>query len=129
MNFEGQYLTYGEYRLLGGTLDIMPFNLLEFNARKEIDSRTQGRLIGVEEIPQEVKLCVYEMIKALDSYESYTTQNKAVSSENIDGYSVSYGGGNSTVSVAKNADLENIMVSYLSNVCVNGVALLYLGVC
>ena len=45
MEFKGQYLTYQEYKALGGTLDEMPFNLLEFNARKKIDERTFGRLI------------------------------------------------------------------------------------
>ena len=44
MEFEGQYLTYEEYIDLGGTLDLMPFNLLEFEARRKIDIRTQSRL-------------------------------------------------------------------------------------
>ena len=30
MEFNGQYLTYNEYKALGGSLDITPFNLLEF---------------------------------------------------------------------------------------------------
>ena len=46
MQFEGQYLTYPEYRSLGGTLDITPFNLLEFEARRKIDIETQSRLKG-----------------------------------------------------------------------------------
>ena len=48
MEIEGQYLTYEEYKSLGGTLDLMPFNLLEFEARKEIDKRTFGRLVNLE---------------------------------------------------------------------------------
>ena len=44
MEFEGQYLTYAEYRSLGGTLDITPFNLLEFEARRKVDIETQSRL-------------------------------------------------------------------------------------
>ena len=40
MEFEGQYLTYEDYKALGGTLnDQMPFNLLEFESRKQIDKR------------------------------------------------------------------------------------------
>ena len=35
MEFKGQYLTYQEFKALGGTLDEMPFNLLEYNARIE----------------------------------------------------------------------------------------------
>lgn len=129
MEFSGQYLTYDEYRLLGGTLDIMPFNLLEFNARKEIDTRTQNRLAKLENIPQEVKLCVFELIKSLNSYESYITQNKAVSSENIDGYSVSYGGANSSNVEAKNVEIDDVIFNYLIDVIVDGIPVLYLGVC
>ena len=44
MEFEGQYLTYEDYKGLGGTLDLMPFNLLEFEARKKIDINTKNRL-------------------------------------------------------------------------------------
>ena len=54
MDFSEQYLTYAEYRSLGGTLDITPFNLLEFEARRKIDIRTFNRLKGTDsvEIPQ-----------------------------------------------------------------------------
>ena len=35
MTFEGQYLTYDEYLALGGpAIGQMPFNLLEFEARR-----------------------------------------------------------------------------------------------
>ena len=89
MEFKGQYLTYQEYLALGGTLDEMPFILLEFDARKRIDKRTFGRLVDKGQEYQEVKLCVYNMITILNSYSSYDTQNKAISSESIDGYSIS----------------------------------------
>ena len=62
MEFSGQYLTYNEYRALGGTLDLTPFNLLEYDARKEINRETLGRLIETETIMQEVKVCVWELI-------------------------------------------------------------------
>ena len=68
MEFKGQYLTYQEYLALGGTLDEMPFNLLEFDARKKIDERTFGRLVDKGQEYQEVKLCVYNMITTLNSY-------------------------------------------------------------
>ena len=51
MEFSGQYLTYDEYKALGGNLDITPFNLLEYEARRIIDSRTLQRLKGIEKIP------------------------------------------------------------------------------
>jgi hypothetical protein len=67
MEFSGQYLTYSEYKALGGTLDLTPFNILEFEARKEIDKETQGRLINLETHTQETKMCVFELINLKQS--------------------------------------------------------------
>ena len=127
MEFKGQYLTYQEYLTLGGTLDEMPFNLLEYNARKEIDSRTQKRFIGIGNEYEEVKLCVYNLIPAIKSYEEYTMQNKAISSESTDGYSVSYGAPQTTYAMARNNELDNIIYKYLYGVIVNGEHALFIG--
>ena len=62
MEFSGQYLTYNEYRALGGTINLTPFNLLEFEARKEIDKKTLGRLINLKEQTEETKMCVFQLI-------------------------------------------------------------------
>ena len=127
MEFKGQYLTYQEYLALGGTLDEMPFNLLEYNARKKIDERTFGRLVDKGQEYQDVKLCVFNMITILNSYSSYDTQNKAISSESTDGYSISYGTPQKSVTEAKNSELEDIMNSYLANIVIDNVPVLYRG--
>ena len=127
MEFKGQYLTYQEFKTLGGTLDEMPFNLLEYNARKKIDERTFGRLVDVGQEYQEVKLCVYNMITTLNSYSSYDTQNKAISSESTDGYSISYGTPQKSTTEAKNSELEDVIDTYLSNLIVDDVPVLYRG--
>lgn len=127
MEFKGQYLTYQEYKALGGTLDEMPFNLLEFDARKRIDKRTFGRLVDKGQEYQEVKLCVYNMIITLNSYSSYDTQNKAILSENTDGYSISYGTPQKSTTEAKNSELEDVINSYLANVIIDNVPVLYRG--
>lgn len=127
MEFEGQYLTYQEYKELGGTLDEMPFNLLEFDARMKINERTFERLIGKGQEYQEVKLCVFKMITTLNSYSSYDTQNKAISSESTDGYSISYGTPQKSITEAKNSELEDIIDTYLSNVVVDNIPALYRG--
>lgn len=67
MDFSGQYLTYNEYKVLGGQLDQTPFNLLEYDVRKEIDKQTLGRLINLEEQREEVKMCVWELINLQQS--------------------------------------------------------------
>lgn len=127
MEFKGQYLTYQEFKTLGGTLDEMPFNLLEYNARKKIDERTFGRLVDKGQEYQEVKLCVYNMITTLNSYSSYDTQNKAISSESTDGYIISYGTPQKSTTEAKNSELEDVINSYLANVVIDDVPVLYRG--
>lgn len=127
MEFEGQYLTYDEYQSLGGNLDQTPFNLLEYNARKKIDEKTFGRLIDKGQEYQEVKLCVFNMITTLNSYSSYDTQNKAVSSESTDGYSISYGTPQKSITEAKNSELEISIDTCLANLIIDNIPVLYRG--
>ena len=118
MEFNGQYLTYTEYKELGGAIpDEMPFNLLEFNARKCIDKYTFGRLINLTSQTQEVKLCVFELIKSLEKYcsESETYNVNNVASENIDGYSISYNTNFDGIIKGKDAEISNIIYTYLAN--------------
>lgn len=133
MTFEGQYLTYNEYRELGGTLSQTPFYLLEFEARKKIDVRTFNRLKNCEEIPQEVKLCEYKLINSLESYAismSNVANNSSVASESTDGYSISYITADriSEVVKSKEAELDDIIRDYLLYVVVNGEHIMYCGV-
>lgn len=127
MTISGQYLKYNEYTSLGGTLEETPFSILEYNARMKIDERTFGRLKDLDTQPEEVKLCVYSLIGILNGYESYNGTNKNVASENIDGYSVSYVGANKNVNEAMNSEIEDTINTYLSNVKVDNVPVLYRG--
>lgn len=133
MEFKGQYLTYVEYKALGGTLDLTPFNLLEFEVRRKIDIRTQQRLINYEEIPQEVQLCVNSMINSLTTYavtKEICNASGGKKSENTDGYSVTYITPeeiNNLVSV-KDKELNDIMYSYLTDVEVNEEKIMFPGV-
>ena len=113
MEFSGQYLTYEEYTALGGTLDQTPFNLLEFEARQNVDKYTFGRLKELKTQNQEVKLCIFKLINLMNSYNSYETQNKAISSENTDGYSVSYGTPTTDFMEAKNNEIQGVVREYL----------------
>ena len=137
MTFEGQYLTYAEYQELGGSaIGEMPFNLLEYQARKQIDLRTQKRLIGQEEIPDEVKICTYHLIDKIkaysDSVESASSSDGSIASENTDGYSISYNQVNATqiqdIIKSKNIELEDIILTDLYGVVLNGEHLIYNGV-
>ena len=134
MIFEGQYLTYAEYINLGGSaIGEMPFNLLEFEARRKIDIRTFNRLKNIEEIPQEVKLCEYNLINSINKYVSTNNSVEAngnIKSENTDGYSVSYLSASeiSDVVKSKEAELDDIIRTYLLNVIVNEEHIMYCGV-
>ena len=128
MEFNNQYLTYEEYKSLGGTLGEVPFNILELKARQVINERTQNRLKGVEEIPQEVKICVYDLIQTMNKYNmSNNSTSSNISSENTDGYSVTYKSGTEMTTEQK-AQYEDVMLTDLYGVIVNGEAILYLGV-
>ena len=127
MEFKNQYLSYEEYKSLGGTLGEMPFNILELKARQVINERTQNRLKNIEEIPQEVKICVYDLINTMNKYNlSNNSTSSNVSSENTDGYSVTYKSGTEMTTEQK-AQLEDVMLTDLYGVVVNGEAILYLG--
>ena len=115
MDFDEQYLTYAEYQDLGGTLNEVPFNILEFQARKEVDKYTFGRLKNLDEQVEEVKLCVFNLINNLEGYNKDLTKNKTIASENTDGYSITYKTLSSDDINAKNSEIKNIIETYLSS--------------
>lgn len=128
MTFDNQYLSYNEYIELGGMLEELPFNELEFECRKIIDEKTQNRLNNIDEIPQEVKLCEFKMINCINKYqENMLKSQNGITSENIDGYSVTYGSSEKIIS-EKNYELEEIVTTSLFGVIVNNEHLIYLGV-
>ena len=128
MEFNNQYLTYEEYKSLGGTLGEMPFNILELKARQIINERTQNRLKNIEEIPQEVKICVYDLINTMNKYNlSNNSTSSNVSSENTDGYSVTYKSGTELTEEQKK-QYDDVMETDLYGVIVDNTPILYLGV-
>ena len=127
MTFEGQYLTYAEYQALGGSaIGDMPFNLLEFEARKQIDNKTQNRLVNETNIPQEVKLCMYKLINTITTYTN--NHNKNISSEHVGEYSVSYNNDIKEIIQNKNDELNDIIVNDLYGLVINDEHILYVGV-
>ena len=128
MEFNNQYLSYEEYKSLGGTLGEMPFNILELKARQIINERTQNRLKNIEEMPQEVKICVYDLINTMNKYNlSNNSTSSNVSSENIDGYSVTYKSGTELTEEQKK-EYDDVMETDLYGGIVDNTPILYLGV-
>lgn len=131
MDFTNQYLDYDKYVELGGTLEKVPFNELEFECRKIIDSKTQNRLKKVDKIPEEVQMLVNKMIQDLHGhYISLQKAQSGLKSENTDGYSVTYISGNeiNQLLANKNEDMQDLVSTYLYGVIVNNEHLLYCGV-
>lgn len=125
MEFNNQYLSYEEYKSLGGTLGEMPFNILELKARQTINERTQNRLKNVEKIPVEVKVCVYHLVSIASSYQSKIS-DVTVASESTDGYSISYKSGTELTEEQKK-QYNDIMETDLYGVIVDNMPILYLG--
>lgn len=134
MTFEGQYLSYAEYQALGGSaIGTTPFNLLEFEARRKIDIKTQNRLVNQKDIPQAVKLCEYALINSINGYVNALNNvatNGNIKSENTDGYSITYLSASeiSNIVQSKSVELDDIIRTYLLEVIYNGEHLMYLGV-
>ena len=127
MEFENQYLSFVEYTRLGGKLSIMPFNILEFEARKIIDRRTQNRLVGVKDLPQEIKMCMFALINTISNYNA-KNENVGISSETTDGYSISYSNVTRETISTRISELQEIVSNYLMGVVINNEHILYLGV-
>lgn len=127
MDFKGQYLTYQEYKGLGGTLDLTPFNVLEFEARRRIDELTYNRLVGGENIPDEVKICEFTIInKVLNAYDEEISRGK--SSESVGSYSVSYNSDIKKLIEDKKIEIQDLISTDLFGVVYNGEHVLYGGV-
>lgn len=129
MEFNKHYLTYAEYKSLGGTLEETPFNILELEAQKSIDKYTTGKLKELDSQINEVKVCTFRLINLLNTYNSYDNQNKSISSENTDGYSISYAQATENVSKAKINEIKSIIKTDLAECKLeDGTPYLYVGV-
>ena len=128
MELNNNYLSYEEYAELGGALDEVPFSILEFKAQKEIDKYTFGRLTGLDKQRNEVKVCIFELIKTITNPSGEPASSNK-SSESYPGYSVSYATLSNDLIKAKEAEIGNIITTYLSNCKLDdGTPYLYRGV-
>lgn len=93
------YLTYEEYRQYGGTLDETTFTDYCFEAEAQVNWYTFNRLKKMETVDENVKQCVYQLIKRIQSVNDFQTggnnSNSAsvtanIASQSNDGVSISY---------------------------------------
>lgn len=81
------YLTYEEYRAMGGGADESAFARLCAAACGRIDRLTHGRIRQLPAVPQEVKLAAFELIRRAQADESGDARMAAFAN---DGMSVTY---------------------------------------
>lgn len=78
------YITYEQYKALGGTAEQSAFPLLERLARKKLDYWTQGR---IAEVDDDIRLCMLLLIDAMRKIRNGFVN---VASTNNDGLTVNY---------------------------------------
>lgn len=122
------YITYDEYKQMGGTAEESAFPRLEYMARKTIDRYTQGRVRKMEETPEAVKRCMTELVNCTGTTDPAKTASEApLSGFSNDGYSESYEEPMTAQTLENN--LYGIIRSMLSDEYDdNGTPLLWLGV-
>ena len=93
------YLTYLQYKDMGGALDETTFNRYEFDAESIINWYTFNRLKADVSFPSEVSRCMYALISLIEKKENASTLGnssdgsvnaQAISSQSNDGVSISY---------------------------------------
>lgn len=130
------YLTYDEYKTMGGTLEEVPFTDFEFQAEVQINYATFSRLKADKVITNEVKRLTKYLIDLLEKHAAAFSLGRGsegsgayVTSQSNDGVSVSYNGMSSTdlVTMCK-TEVQNAIKSYLDGVTNEaGHKLLYRG--
>ena len=61
------YLTYEEYQTMGGAADEPAFTRLCTAACGRIDRLTHGRIHGLDEVPEAVRLAAFELIRRAET--------------------------------------------------------------
>ena len=92
------YLTFEEYQNMGGTLDELTFNDMEFEAECIVNWYTFNRLKKDAQYPDELKKCMKALIELIrtksavlgSTGEETDPSNVQIASQSNDGVSISY---------------------------------------
>ena len=121
-----QYLTYEQYKSVGGVLDETAFNRNIDRACGFVRNETYGRIEHMRDFPEEVKPCCRDLVEYLDANVSRETK---VSSKSQSAGGVSESESYVTKTMDEiNCEMQNIVYDYLA--CVTNdyfVPLMYRG--
>ena len=93
------YLTYGEYKGMGGTLDEITFADFAFEAESTINWYTFNRLVNETSVSENVKRLMFRLIKLIQLRQQAQSLGQdavtgavagAIASQSNDGFSTSY---------------------------------------
>ena len=118
-----KYLTYEEYKQMGGPLEETAFSRFAFGAEQTVRRATFGRVDRMKEVPKAVKWLVFELVGRAWQKEEGTAR---VASESVGSWSRSY---QAQTAEEGRADTDALIRDYLAmETDDNGIPLLYLGV-
>ena len=104
------YLTFEKYKhQMGGKLSQEKFDRLAFRAQSEIKNATFGRIEVLQDVPEAVERCMFELITYLSKAANDGTMLNVTGFGN-DGYSVSY-----SDKKTPEQHIYDIIYTYLSN--------------
>lgn len=123
------YLEFSEYQSMGGTLDNTTFNTMEYKAGTIVNLYTYNRLRGETYISDNVKYCVFDLIKLIQAKEStlpdfdengnIISKGGIISSQSNDGVSVSYSAPSSLsaseLASSFKTEVKNLISTYLND--------------
>ena len=119
------YLTYTEYKEIGGTLEETAFNRNIDRACGIIDNATHNRIVCMKEVPQKVKSLCRDLLEYL--VENNSTKIITSKSQSAGGVSESESYATKTADDVY-GDIQNMLYDYLGNEKTdNGIPLLYRG--
>lgn len=123
------FLTYPEYRTMGGQLSEADFKLYEFRARALINELTHQRIKDESPARESVKMSVFDLIGKMKGHDvSMSGESVSYASMSNDGVSISYVD-RAKARVDANRELKQAVTLYLADeVDARGVPLLYGGV-
>lgn len=106
------YLTYEEYKEIGGTLEEAAFKRNIDRACGIVDQHTQSRLYGKKEVSKMVKACVRDLVEYLANN---ATNGKAITSKSQSAGGVSESESYATKTTDESsAEMLNIVYDYLA---------------
>lgn len=92
------YLSYDEYKTMGGELEESAFSSLLFDVESKVNYLTNGRIAKLETIPQAVKTLIFKLICF------YNTNSQGVTENTNVGNLTSYSNGIESFGYATNGD-------------------------